>query len=575
MLHRVFYFCSFLCLIILNGLIADNHIAVPPASVNAISADFNGNGSDDLAVLSMGSPATLTTYLNDGSGNFSQSQVFNLSFSGNLLLRSAVGYFSSQYLDIIISDQMSQKFIIFSNDGTGHFTQHDPYLSDEHICVFCVGNFSGNGLRDIAQTTFGKSELLLEFGNGNNSFTPGPSYVFAQLPTFVAAGDLRQKGYDDIVMAYGAANQIQVFFNDGAGNFTASNLYDVGNGPFGLAVGDLNNDGYPDIVVSNVFDNTVSVLLNQGSSNPGIFNPATPYATTQKAPVSVALVKTNGTFDIVTTNEASSTVSRFTNHGDGTFSDAIVSSATNAPVNIAVGKSSYFVINLASPEIDVNSLGISTTTLLSQSSSISGYEEPVTFTATITPSESTSIVPTGTVAFYDGTTLIASESLSGSTASTTISTLTVGNHTITAHYSGDSHFAPSTSSAIIHEVNNAPSPPVDVHGKQKVHFSCFKFPKCLNILSWEAPTSGPAPVAYYIYKHGKHDKLIGRVNSGLSDSKTTYRFIDRRVKKGKTITYHIVSVSETGAQSTPVEVIVTPKGHLEVSRFFRQNSGNL
>ena len=65
----------------------------------------------------------------------------------------------------------------------------------------------------------------------------------------------------------------------------------------------------------------------------------------------------------------------------------------------------------------------------------------LTFTATVTGA-----TPTGTVNFYDGTTLLGASALNGSAqAGLTISTLPSGWRAITARYMGDAHNAPSAS----------------------------------------------------------------------------------------------------------------------------------
>lgn len=83
-----------------------------------------------------------------------------------------------------------------------------------------------------------------------------------------------------------------------------------------------------------------------------------------------------------------------------------------------------------------------TTIASSTNPSITG--QPVTFTATVAPASA----GTGTVQFKDnGVTLGAPFVLSGNlTASVTTSTLTQDIHTITAEYSGDANFNPSTGS---------------------------------------------------------------------------------------------------------------------------------
>ena len=68
----------------------------------------------------------------------------------------------------------------------------------------------------------------------------------------------------------------------------------------------------------------------------------------------------------------------------------------------------------------------------------------VVFTAALTSQAGTA---TGTVSFYDGTTLLGTQTLSNGVATYTTSALTAGNHPITAAYSGDTNFAAVTSAA--------------------------------------------------------------------------------------------------------------------------------
>ncbi|MGZ4198799.1 MAG: Ig-like domain repeat protein, partial [Thermoleophilia bacterium] len=69
----------------------------------------------------------------------------------------------------------------------------------------------------------------------------------------------------------------------------------------------------------------------------------------------------------------------------------------------------------------------------------SSYGQCVTFTAMVCPSGAT-----GTVAFYDGSTLLGTAKLGCGSAWLTTSALAVGTHTISAVYSGDTTYATST-----------------------------------------------------------------------------------------------------------------------------------
>lgn len=86
-----------------------------------------------------------------------------------------------------------------------------------------------------------------------------------------------------------------------------------------------------------------------------------------------------------------------------------------------------------------------TTTTLVSSLNPSSYGQPVTFTATVVPQFGGTVE--GTVAFYDGKTLLGhAVGVSGGIASYTTSTLSVGLHTIGARYEGSADLTGSSAS---------------------------------------------------------------------------------------------------------------------------------
>jgi hypothetical protein len=91
---------------------------------------------------------------------------------------------------------------------------------------------------------------------------------------------------------------------------------------------------------------------------------------------------------------------------------------------------------------------IPTTTALTSSASSAPFGGSVTLTATITPSSTGSAAPTGSVAFFDGSTLIGGGDVSGDVATLVTTSLPVGTNSITATYEGDSNYAVSTSQAV-------------------------------------------------------------------------------------------------------------------------------
>jgi hypothetical protein len=89
--------------------------------------------------------------------------------------------------------------------------------------------------------------------------------------------------------------------------------------------------------------------------------------------------------------------------------------------------------------------GLTTTsTTLKSSASTAGLNQPVTFTATVSPSTAGTFSATGSVTFLDGNTSLGSSPLANGMAAFTVMNLAAGSHTISAVYSGDLNFAGST-----------------------------------------------------------------------------------------------------------------------------------
>jgi hypothetical protein len=94
-----------------------------------------------------------------------------------------------------------------------------------------------------------------------------------------------------------------------------------------------------------------------------------------------------------------------------------------------------------------------TTTTVSPNINPSNLSQSVVFTAVVVPSAGGTT--TGTVTFLDGTTSLGTATISSNVAQLSLSSLSVGSHSVTAKYSGDGNFTSSTSSAVTQTVNQA------------------------------------------------------------------------------------------------------------------------
>jgi hypothetical protein len=97
-------------------------------------------------------------------------------------------------------------------------------------------------------------------------------------------------------------------------------------------------------------------------------------------------------------------------------------------------------------------LPTSTTTSITSWPDPSIFGQPVTVVASVTPS-----LASGSVTFYDGGTTLAVIPLIGGVASTTVSTLSAGQHSIGAHYNGDANTFTSWSPNLLQDVYAVPA----------------------------------------------------------------------------------------------------------------------
>ena len=94
-----------------------------------------------------------------------------------------------------------------------------------------------------------------------------------------------------------------------------------------------------------------------------------------------------------------------------------------------------------------------TQTTVQSSENPSNYGDTVTFTATVTPTVSTNLTPTGTVTFFDGVSDLGSATLVNGSATFATATIAGGSSPIVVEYNGDSNFSGSDSSPLTQTVN--------------------------------------------------------------------------------------------------------------------------
>src|SRR5208337_850213 len=189
---------------------------------------------------------------------------------------------------------------------------------------------------------------------------------------------------------------------------------------------------------------STSMTKVSSTANPSVYGQSVTFSTTVQAMTPGSGVPTgpvtfydgpNTVLGTATLN--SSGVARFKNSGLAPGSYTITASY--------LGDSNFMAPTTAPAALSQTVNKDNTTTTILSSPNPSSFGQSVTFTATVKAAAPGSGVPTGTVTFYDGSpsqgTPLGTAMLYGSGQATIpIGTLSVGSHTITAMYSGDTNF---------------------------------------------------------------------------------------------------------------------------------------
>jgi Bacterial Ig-like domain (group 3) len=142
-------------------------------------------------------------------------------------------------------------------------------------------------------------------------------------------------------------------------------------------------------------------------------------------------------------------------NGSAVYATNALAAGTHSITAVYSGDANYAASTSASllETITSTTKGTASITLTASNSSVA-INTNVTFTAALAVSQG-SPAPTGTVQFYDGAATLGSPvPVANSSASYSTSTLAGGSHSISAAYSGDDNYSPSTSAVVTESVED-------------------------------------------------------------------------------------------------------------------------
>jgi Bacterial Ig-like domain (group 3)/FG-GAP-like repeat/Abnormal spindle-like microcephaly-assoc'd, ASPM-SPD-2-Hydin len=426
--------------------------------------DFNNDGIPDLVTANYGSNS-VSILLGKGNGTFQTAQNFT---AGSYPISVAVGDFNGDgNLDVAVANNGNNLpggdlAILFGN-GDGTLQAPVTYSTQGSPFYVAVADLNGDGLPDVVLAAHGASiQVFLDTSTGALE-SPG-LYAAGGNPQSVAIADYNGDQVPDLAVANSASNNISILIGNGDGTFKTAVNYTAGTSPSVVAAGDFNADGFVDLAVTNNGSNNISILMGNGN---GTFQAQTTVAA-NPGPSGLAITDVNGDSkaDLVVTNQngTSETIQTFLGNGNGTFQSPTSYPAGNAPRIVATGDFN----NAGAPDLAVACSQGNINVFLNNGGSYitdagnpnpAQVNQPVTFMSTVAPALQGSPAPTGTVTFYNGTTLLGSGNVSaaGQASYTVTSGFASGSYTIYANYSGDSNYNPNSAPSLTEVVNSLPN----------------------------------------------------------------------------------------------------------------------
>ena len=426
-----------------------------------ISADFNGDGLPDAAVLNTGS-SSVTVFIADPVLGFKPGVTYDTSngTGANGDLDLAVGDVNGDgKLDIVTVGFGGAHVLPGNGDGTfGTVSSVGNSVSGQQIVV---ADLDGDGNPDIAYTQEGGTAngIAVQYGDGKGGFSSPLTYLAAGMPTAIVATDVNGDGKVDLITANGGtgnvgSDTISVFFNQGNRQFSSLNQQFIG--PLGaaarlhLVIADFDGSGSPDLAVvedgnGQGTHSYLSVMLNNGA---GAFTTVAQYSTgTALNEITTGDFDGDGNADLAVTSGPSAYV--FPGHGGGNFGPPLVFAAGGGEQGIVAAQfNNGGIPDLAvvaaydfSLSLLLNTAGTHATFKASPNPSL--YLQPVSISATFKPAVPWVGEPTGMFTISDGVSNLASLPLDNAQSATfTTTALAVATHPITGTYSGDGIFAP-------------------------------------------------------------------------------------------------------------------------------------
>ena len=219
-----------------------------------VVVDANRDGAPDVFAQSWSAGATI--YFGDGRGGITRYKKLSTPAQGYNDLES--GDFNGDGLEdvVVLSGQGTTHAYVYYNDGSDDLSAPldiNPNPAD-YVTIGALGSgdFNGDGREDLVVMR-DRTHVALYSQNASGGFQPPTILPSASDPNAIIGHDLDLDGRDDMVVQHGGG-PIGIYLQ-GAGGLAAevvtTGAYATWFNTQGLAAGDINGDTCPDTVSAN------------------------------------------------------------------------------------------------------------------------------------------------------------------------------------------------------------------------------------------------------------------------------------------------------------------------------------